>query len=155
VGAAPGCPLCAAVDAARAGASPLLIAELSETFALLGENQGCPGWTVLLLKDHAEHLAGLPPERQRRVWDDVVLAAAAVRAEFPGSGAEGGPVRINYECLGNQVAHVHWHLIPRHAGDPEPTRPVWSWPPEQLRGTMTQAGRRELAQRLHRRIANR
>jgi diadenosine tetraphosphate (Ap4A) HIT family hydrolase len=119
---------------------------------------------VLLLKDHAEHLADLPPDRQRRVWDDVMAAAAAIRAEFPaegaggagcgggGGGGGGGALRINYECLGNLVAHVHWHVIPRHAGDPEPTRPVWGWTPEKLRGAAGDAERRELAAGLRRRI---
>jgi diadenosine tetraphosphate (Ap4A) HIT family hydrolase len=35
------------------------------------------------------------------------------------------PRRINYECLGNVVAHVHWHLVPRYEDDPAPTRPIW------------------------------
>jgi diadenosine tetraphosphate (Ap4A) HIT family hydrolase len=147
-----GCPICGTVGAIRGGDFPLLLAELSETFAVLGENQGCPGWTVLLLKDHADHLGELAPERQRRVWDDVMAAAAALRDEFPRAGAGGGPVRINYECLGNLVPHVHWHVIPRHADDPEPARPVWGWTPEKLRGAADEAQRRELASRLRRRI---
>jgi diadenosine tetraphosphate (Ap4A) HIT family hydrolase len=32
---------------------------------------------------------------------------------------------MNYELLGNQVPHIHWHLIPRLADDPEPRWPVW------------------------------
>lgn len=148
----PACPICDTVRAIRRGDSPMLIAELSETYAVLGENQGCPGWTVLLLKEHADHLADLAQERQARVWGNVIAAAAAIRAEFARGGLGGGPVRINYECLGNLVAHVHWHIIPRHAGDPEPTGPVWGWTPEKLRGTADEAQRRELAARLRRRI---
>ena len=32
---------------------------------------------------------------------------------------------MNYELLGNQIAHIHWHLIPRPADDPAPRQPVW------------------------------
>ena len=35
------------------------------------------------------------------------------------------PHKLNYELLGNQVPHLHWHLFPRHANDPEPLAPVW------------------------------
>jgi len=33
---------------------------------------------------------------------------------------------MNYELLGNQIAHIHWHLIPRRADDPAPRQPVWT-----------------------------
>jgi diadenosine tetraphosphate (Ap4A) HIT family hydrolase len=142
------CPLCEAERLLRAGGHAWAVADLSETFAVLGENQGCPGWCVLILKGHVEHLAELTRERQLRVFDDVSRVAAAVRAVFPSSGAGGGPPRINYECLGNLVAHVHWHVIPRHADDPEPTRPVWGRTPDRLRGTLSERERVELARRL-------
>ena len=32
---------------------------------------------------------------------------------------------MNYELLGNLVPHIHWHLVPRLEGDPEPQGPVW------------------------------
>jgi diadenosine tetraphosphate (Ap4A) HIT family hydrolase len=35
---------------------------------------------------------------------------------------------MNYELLGNQVPHIHWHLIPRLATDPDPRWPVWRLP---------------------------
>ena len=138
------CPLCAAAIRDN----PLFIAELSESFAILGENQGCPGWCVLVTKEHAEHLAEWPIPRQARLFDDVARTAAAIRTAFPTSGIGNAPPRINYECLGNQVSHVHWHIIPRHANDPTPRLAVWGWTPDQLRGEMTPADRAALAARL-------
>lgn len=135
------CPLCEQAARAARRDHPFLIAELAESVALLADTQGSPGWCVLVLKEHAEHLADLPAERQARLWDDVRRIAAAQRAVF-------GPVRINYECLGNQVPHVHWHLIPRHADDPQPRDPVWLWPRERQAGAMSPAERLDLAARL-------
>lgn len=34
-------------------------------------------------------------------------------------------MKINYELLGNQLPHIHWHLIPRLSQDPAPLEPVW------------------------------
>jgi diadenosine tetraphosphate (Ap4A) HIT family hydrolase len=135
------CPLCDNLRIIERGDHESTIEELSETFAVLSEKQGCRGWSVLILKDHHEHLADLPPAQQARVFEDVSRMAAAVRRVF-------GPVRINYECLGNQVSHVHWHIIPRHRDDPDPRNAIWGWPAERLAGCMNAVERRELAAKL-------
>ena len=36
-------------------------------------------------------------------------------------------VRINYENLGNQLHHIHWHVIPRYADEPEKLRTAHPW----------------------------
>lgn len=146
------CPLCAQAEQARTGQHQRLIAELDETFALLSERQGLWGWCVLVLKEHTEHLGQLSIERQRRIFGDVARVAGAIRAEFATSGAGGGPVRINYECLGNQAAHVHWHVIPRHADDPDPRNAIWGWSEERLRGDKSAAEIAELARKLGQRL---
>lgn len=142
------CPICESIERLRAGTHDALVTELPRCFVVLGENQGCEGWCVLLLKEHVEHLDALPVDTQREVFGEVAQVARAIRAVFPTSGAAGGPPRINYECLGNVVPHVHWHVIPRHAGDPTPTAPVWGWAPERLRGTLDAPARAALIQRL-------
>jgi hypothetical protein len=35
------------------------------------------------------------------------------------------PHKLNYELLGNQVPHLHWHLFPRYLDDPQRLQPVW------------------------------
>lgn len=120
------CRLCTTL-AARA-ASPRFVGDLVHTAVFLGERQNPRGWCVLVLRSHAEHLADLPPKLQRAVFGEVAHVAAAIRAVFPESGPRAQPPRINYECLGNQVPHIHWHVIPRHADDPHPRSTVWHWP---------------------------
>ncbi|MFN0132689.1 MAG: HIT family protein [Phycisphaerales bacterium] len=125
---------------------------MRESFVRLGENQGSRGWCVLITKDHVEHLACWPLSRQAALFGEVALVAAALRAVFPASGID-GPPRINYECLGNVVPHVHWHVIPRHADDPRPRETVWTWPPDSLRGSLSPTERADLVLRLRSALA--
>lgn len=126
----------------------MLIAALTHTFVVLGSNQGLPGWCVLILREHREHLSDLPREEQLAIFDEVSRVAGAIRAVFATSGINGGPPRINYECLGNQVNHIHWHVIPRHASDPDPKNAVWGIPAELLKGSMSDDEKRSLVERL-------
>jgi diadenosine tetraphosphate (Ap4A) HIT family hydrolase len=119
----------------------LVITEFQECRVILGEDQGAPGWCVLVLKEHAEHLADLPLSRQAQIFSEVSRVAAAIRRVF-------GPIRINYECLGNVVGHVHWHVIPRHADDPSPRTTVWTWDPALRRGSTSDLDRTNLRERL-------
>lgn len=136
-----GCPLCQVAAACSSGQHPELIATLSESHLVLAGEQGCEGWCVLVLKEHADHLDELEPDRAARLHADLMAAAAVIRRAF-------APPRLNYACLGNLVHHVHWHVIPRHADDPDPRSAVWSWPPERQRGTATPARRQELVRLL-------
>jgi len=136
-----GCELCHRLVRARSDQDPSLIADLDECSAVLCDNQGSRGWCVLILKRHVEHLDELDVACQQRVFGDVARIGAAIRRVF-------GPVRLNYECLGNQVPHVHWHIIPRHADDPTPRQTVWGWTPGALQGSMTDDARAILITRL-------
>ena len=35
------------------------------------------------------------------------------------------PDKINLASLGNQVPHLHWHVIPRFADDAHFPQPIW------------------------------
>jgi diadenosine tetraphosphate (Ap4A) HIT family hydrolase len=95
------------------------IADLGVTVAYLHDDQFFPGWVVLALKRHATELFDLGADERARMMDEVARVAAAQQAVF-------APRKINYECLGNQIAHIHWHLIPRGPDDPAPRVPAWT-----------------------------
>ena len=134
------CPLCARL----AAPDPFRLATFEHTTIILGDNQGCPGWCTLILNRHVDHLDELAIDTQAAIFAEAARVARAVRTHFPRSGEHAGPVRINYECLGNVASHVHWHIIPRHATDPTLRATVWGWSAEQLKGTMNQQERDSL-----------
>jgi diadenosine tetraphosphate (Ap4A) HIT family hydrolase len=97
------------------------IADCGLTLAYLYEDQFFPGWTVLVLKRHATELYQLSREERGQVIEEVSRVAEALADEFQ-------PVKLNYGLLGNQLPHMHWHVIPRLSGDPAPTEAVWGVP---------------------------
>lgn len=96
-----------------------LISEGKISMVYLFEDQFFPGWTVAVLKRHATELGQLSVEERHRLIDEVTALAEALTAVF-------SPVKINYELLGNQLPHIHWHVIPRLENDPAPRDPVWT-----------------------------
>ena len=97
------------------------VADLGITVAYLHDDQFFPGWTVLVLKRHATELFELTADERAQMMDEVTRVAAVLAALFT-------PRKINYELLGNQVPHIHWHVIPRLADDPAPLEAVWAVP---------------------------
>ena len=99
--------------------NPYLIAELDTGYAVLADNQHIPGYTIFVCKTCAPELHDLPPDTRSRFLDEMALVAEATFRAF-------APRKLNYELLGNSVSHLHWHLFPRYADDPNPTWPVWN-----------------------------
>jgi diadenosine tetraphosphate (Ap4A) HIT family hydrolase len=98
-----------------------LIVEFGLTTAYLFQDQFFPGWTVLVLKEHVCELFELTQDVRRKLIEEVACVAQALAQTFDAK-------KINYELLGNQVPHIHWHLIPRLKTDPDPLKPVWNVP---------------------------
>jgi diadenosine tetraphosphate (Ap4A) HIT family hydrolase len=94
------------------------IADLGLTVAYLHHDQFFRGWTLLVLKHHATELFELSREERSRLIEEVSGVARALAHAFDA-------VKINYELLGNEVPHLHWHIVPRLRGDPAPRGPVW------------------------------
>jgi diadenosine tetraphosphate (Ap4A) HIT family hydrolase len=115
---APECVFCEKV-ARRAELPPgELVWEFSHGVAFLGPWQFYHGYCVLVSRRHATELSGLGEGERRAFLDEMCLLARAMENAFR-------PHKLNYELLGNQVPHLHWHLFPRYRDDPDRLRPVW------------------------------
>jgi len=100
-------------------ASEQRIADCGLTVAYLHDDQFFAGWTFLVLKRHATELWQLEPGERAQLIEEVSRVAHAVAIAF-------GAAKMNYELLGNAIAHIHWHLVPRRADGPAPRLPVWT-----------------------------
>ncbi len=66
---------------------------------------------------HAAEPTELRDEEAAGFWLDVLRAGRAIETAFR-------PVKMNYQLLGNTLPHLHAHIVPRHADDPAPGRPL-------------------------------
>lgn len=101
-------------------ADPTRICEFPHSVALLNfEQKYYPGYALLILKSHHDHVHDVPRELFHAFIDERAQLAAAIFRAFPQT------TRMNYANLGNEVSHVHEHLIPRHANDHNAGAPPW------------------------------
>ena len=99
------------------------IADCGPAAAYLHHDQFFAGWTVVVLKRHATELWELAREERNALMDGVTEVARALADVY-------GAAKMNYELLGNQLPHIHWHLVPRLPDDPIARQPVWTLPHE-------------------------
>lgn len=112
------CAFCAKLaEPSWPGASEL-VWQFPSSVAFLGTWQFYEGYCVVVHREHHTELHQLPPTARHVYLDEMVAMAWAIETVFQ-------PRKLNYELLGNQVPHLHWHLFPRHAIDPDHLKPVW------------------------------
>ena len=102
------------------------IGDLGLTKAYLFEDQFFAGWIVLILEDHRTELFQLTADERGALMEDVSQMGEALTTIFDVQ-------KINSELLGNQVPHIHWHVIPRLTSDCDPLKPVWCVPHEPVK----------------------
>ena len=118
-----------------AALGPLFIADLGTSRAYFNEDQFFPGWVIVVLRRHAVELYDLEARERAALIEEVSRVAQALVRVYR-------PVKMNYELLGNQVPHIHWHLVPRLPDDPEPHWPVWRVPHDPKPLPVDEASRR-------------
>lgn len=112
------CPFCSKLAALDQLPPDEVVWRLPHAVVLLGPWQYYRGYCLVVSRRHAVELSGLADAERRGYVEEMCLVARAIEEGFR-------PHKLNYELLGNQVPHLHWHLFPRSADDPERLRPVW------------------------------
>lgn len=78
-----------------------------------------PGFCRVILNRHVKEMTDLPPAERLHLMQAVFAVEAALRELLH-------PDKVNLAALGNQVPHLHWHIIPRFADDAHFPDPVWA-----------------------------
>lgn len=112
------CFLCNRIAQIKSGENPFFVTELESGYVVLGDFQEWRGYALLLCKECKPELHDLSPSMRTQFLADMALLAEAVWNVFK-------PAKLNYEALGNLVQHLHWHIFPRYADEPDRTSPVW------------------------------
>jgi diadenosine tetraphosphate (Ap4A) HIT family hydrolase len=76
------------------------------------------GFCRVVWNEHAREMTDLAPSDRSHLMDVVFAVETALREML-------SPDKMNLASLGNQVPHVHWHVIPRFRDDSHFPRPVW------------------------------
>jgi diadenosine tetraphosphate (Ap4A) HIT family hydrolase len=113
----PNCPMCKSVAELNTADRSVLVWHFPHSVAFLGPWQYFTGYCLLVSREPATELSQLGPNRSAFL-EEMATLAAAIEACFT-------PHKLNYELLGNVVPHLHWHIFPRSAADPERLQPVW------------------------------
>lgn len=80
-------------------------------------------WLILVPRvTDASELLDLSESDRTRLWQEIDIAAQALRDQF-------APDKLNIAALGNMVSQLHVHVIARFKNDPAWPKPVWGAQP--------------------------
>jgi diadenosine tetraphosphate (Ap4A) HIT family hydrolase len=115
------------IGSALRGENPMVMARMRSGFAVIGDTQHLPGYSLLLCDDpSANHLSDLAWSRRIEFLFDLSLIGEALQAAVRPAGLR----RVNYEVLGNSMQWLHGHVHARYEWEPPGMigRPVWCYP---------------------------
>ena len=85
------------------------------------EDAHYPGFCRVIWKSHVAEMTDLTAD-ERQFLMRVVFAVEIAQRDIL------SPHKINLASLGNQVPHVHWHVIPRFLDDAHFPEAIWTAP---------------------------
>ena len=111
-GADPTCVFCQIV----AGQLPSrVVREDEHTVAFLDLNPAAPGHTLVVPRRHVRTLAAADPDTAGAVFAAASHVARLLRDRMPAQGLT--VIQNNERAGGQDVFHLHVHLVPRRRGD--------------------------------------
>lgn len=78
-----------------------------------------PGFCRVILNRHVKEMTDLAHDERIQVLHAVFAVETALRELIHAD-------KINLASFGNQVPHLHWHVIPRFSDDTHFPDPVWA-----------------------------
>jgi diadenosine tetraphosphate (Ap4A) HIT family hydrolase len=97
---------------------PWFIGETRLSYLILNFDQRYPGRAIVVPKAEASDMESLDEDVVGPLMLEVTRIGRHIKNEFKADW-------MNYASLGNVVAQLHWHLIPRYEGDPNRGAPPW------------------------------
>ena len=114
------CAMCRIINRLNDIEKDYFIAELKTGYAIISNSwQYFRGYTLFICKECVGELHELPPEFRKEFMFEMSVVTEALQTAFH-------PIKLNYELLGNDCKHLHWHLIPRYGTDPLPNKAIWN-----------------------------
>jgi diadenosine tetraphosphate (Ap4A) HIT family hydrolase len=130
------------IGAALRGENPTVLRRLESGFAVIGDVQFLPGYSLLLVDDpDVQRLSELPREKRLSFLSDMDLLGEAV--ERACRRLDPAFRRVNLEILGNTDPFLHAHVWPRFEWEPAELVgvPVWLYPRDRWRDERFKLGR--------------
>jgi diadenosine tetraphosphate (Ap4A) HIT family hydrolase len=107
----PDCALCRDDGGVLVARTPLLR-------AVLVEDPDHPAFVRVIWNAHVAEMSDLGGPERAHLMEAVHGVETALREVMT-------PDKINLASLGNQVPHLHWHIIARFADDAHFPQPIW------------------------------
>ncbi|MEU1425286.1 diadenosine tetraphosphate hydrolase [Kitasatospora sp. NPDC005751] len=129
------------IGSALKGTNPTVLRRLDAGFAVIGDVQFLPGYSVLLVDEPGvERLSDLPRSKRTAFLADMDRLGEAVERACRRLDSEFR--RVNLEILGNTDGFLHAHVWPRFEWEsPDLVRyPVWLYPAENWRDPASALG---------------
>ena len=86
---------------------------------ILVPDAGYGGFCRVIWQAHVKEMSDLSTEQRQHFMSVVFSVEEVLRDALR-------PDKINLASLGNQVPHLHWHVIPRFADDAHFPDPIWA-----------------------------